>query len=308
METSHAANGLESARSDDAADRVARFERHRRRLFGLAYRMLGSAVDAEDLVQEAFIRWYSADQHAIRSDGAWLSTVVTRLCLDQLKSGHATRERSFPELPELVSDSTDPGDAALAETLSVAFLVLLQKLDPRARAVFLLREVFDYDHADVARILGTTAANCRQILRRARRHVHDERRRFDATPDEVVQLTARFLDASRTGNLEALEALLAEDVILVAEGGPKGAAYGRARAIDRPLTGAVTVARVLVAAKRQAPADLRHAVKEINNRAAIVVSRNDTVIAVMNLAVGQGNIHAIYVYTNPDKHRQRQAL
>ena len=223
----------------------AGFEELRPRAFAIAYRMLGSVSEAEDVVQEAYLRLHRAEQEGerIESPRAYLSTVVTRLAIDQLRSARARRETYVGEwLPEplLADPEADPArQAEVADSLSLAFLVLLESLSPEQRAVFLLREVFDYPYERIAEIVGKSEANVRQLAVRARRHVEERRTRFDASREQREQLADRFFAAAQEGDLPALEALLAEDVELHGDGG------GKVPALARALFGRSRVARTL---------------------------------------------------------------
>jgi len=200
------------------------FDRHRPLLFSIAYRMVGSVIDAEDVVQEAYLRWRrSPQEEEIRSPKSYLSAVVTRLCIDQLRSARARREEYVgPWLPEPL-----PTDAAvLDESLSMAFLVLLESLNPTERAIFLLREVFDYDYREISHLVDKSEENCRQIARRARQSVAARRPRFESTPEQEERLMGRFLEACFDGDMDGLLALLSEDVTLWSDGegeDPRGA-------------------------------------------------------------------------------------
>ncbi len=203
-------------RSAENSIRLATFDQYRSLLFSIAYRMLGSVADAEDMLQEAFIRWQQSSEENVRSPRAFLVTIMSRLCINQLQSARVQREEYVGQwLPEpIVTDAaSDPfGIIRVDESLSMAFLVLLERLTPVERAVFLLREVFEYEYAEVASILGQTEANCRQILRRARQHLSALRPRFATSEHKQNDLFERFLNAVRTGEMEGLAALLAEDV------------------------------------------------------------------------------------------------
>jgi RNA polymerase sigma-70 factor (ECF subfamily) len=209
-------------------------------LFAIAYRMLGSVADAEDVVQDAFVRYHEADVEA-ESPKAYLATVTTRLAIDELRSARARRETYPGEwLPEPIMDDESVRHAETADSLSLTFLHLLEKLSPVERAVFLLREVFDYPYDDVARIVGKSPANCRQILVRAHAHVEEGRKRFDVSLEERNEVARRFLDAWENGDTDALVAVLAPDVTLYGDGG------GKAPAIKAPLVGALRVAKALI--------------------------------------------------------------
>ena len=222
---------------------VGAFEAHRPRLFAVAYRMLGSASEAEDVVQDAWLRYAAADRDDLRSPEAFLTTIVTRLCLDRLKSARAAREEYIgPWLPEpIATDHRQQPEqsASLAESLTLAFLVLLETLSPEERAVFLLREVFEYSHAEIARMLNTTEANCRQLFHRARRRVAERRPRVDAKRADTRELVGRFVSAFRAGDTAALTSILAEDVGFWGDGG------GKVVAARHPLFGREAVVNLL---------------------------------------------------------------
>ena len=282
------------------ADRLATFNRHRGLLFSVAYRMLGSVADAEDMLQETFIRWQQAAKEEIRSPRAYLVTVITRLCINQLQSARVRREEYVGEwLPEpLVTDpASDPlGIVKVDESLSMAFLFLLERLTPMERAVFLLREVFEYEYAEIANVLGQTEANCRQILRRARQHVGDLRRRFDASAQEHSDLLVRFLKASRSGDLQGLVDLLAGDVVLHTDGG------GKAIALPKEVHGADTVARtILQRMANNVPKEALGRLAKINGEPGFVGYVNGKPFSAMTLDVRDGRIQGIYIVTNPEK-------
>lgn len=217
---------------------AALFEPHRKRLLGLAYRMLGSVASAEDVVQETWVRW--ADAGDVDRPGAWLTTVATRLCLDELKSARTRREAHVgPWLPEPWIDAAPPEPGVLTESLSMAFLLLLEALSPRERAAFLLRDVFEEDYARIARVLDATEATTRQWVRRARTALERDRPRFDADPAVHAALLTAFGAAVRSGDPAPLEALLAEQVVATSDGG------GRVKTLPRPIQGRDKVARLL---------------------------------------------------------------
>src|ERR671919_2695491 len=217
-------------------------------LFAIAYRMLGSVAEAEDVVQDAFLRYHEADVEA-ESPKAYLATVTTRLAIDQLRSARARRGVSRGEwLPEPLVDDAAARHAETADSLSLAFLHLLEKLAPVERAVFLLREVFDYPYEEVARVVGKSPENCRQILARAHRHVEEGRRRFEVSREERDEVAARFLAAWEEGDTEGLVELLAPDAAVFGDGG------GKAPSVPEPLVGAERVAKALIGWGRQARA------------------------------------------------------
>jgi RNA polymerase sigma-70 factor (ECF subfamily) len=273
--------------------------------FAVAYRMLGSVSEAEDVVQEGLLRLHRARESGerIESPRAYLSTVVSRLALDQLRSARARRETYVGEwLPEplLASADDDPArKAEMADSLSLAFLVLLESLSPEQRAAFLLREVFDEPYERIAEIIGTSEQNARQLAARARRHVEERRPRFEATREQREELAARFFAAAEEGDLEALEELLAHDVVLRGDGG------GKAPALARALHGRARVARALAAWLRAATRfgfTLRR--EEVNGQpGALFLDREGGLIGVMSLDVAEGQIQGVSSIVNPDKLR-----
>jgi RNA polymerase sigma-70 factor (ECF subfamily) len=282
---------------------VASFEELRPKAFAIAYRMLGSVSEAEDVVQEAFLRLHAALQagERIESPRAYLSTVVTRLGIDQLRSARARRETYVGEwLPEPVVTSVDEdpaGHAEMADSLSLAFLVVLESLSPEQRAVFLLREVFDYDYDRIAEIVGTSESNARQLAVRARRHVDERRSRFDASREQREELADRFFAAAEQGELGALESLLAHDVELHGDGG------GKAPALARPVFGRNRVARTLANWGKQG---VRLGAKvhrvDINGQpGAVFLAPEGKVISVLALDIADGQIQAVRGIVNPDK-------
>jgi RNA polymerase sigma-70 factor (ECF subfamily) len=221
---------------------LATFDQYRGLLFSIAYRMLGSVADAEDMLQEAFIRWQQSSEQDIESPRAFLVTIVSRLCINHLQSARVQREQYFGEwLPEpiVTNIASDPfGILKIDESLSMAFLILLERLTPIERAVFLLREVFEYDYSEVARIVGQSEVNCRQILRRARQHIEAMRPRFEVPERKRTDLFDRFLEAVGTGEMGGLLDLLAKDVVLHSDGGGKGVAVpNEVRGADRVARG-----------------------------------------------------------------------
>jgi RNA polymerase sigma-70 factor (ECF subfamily) len=283
---------------------AAAMEELRPRAFAIAYRMLGSVSEAEDVVQEALLRLHRAEQEGerIESPRAYLSTVVTRLAIDQLRSARARRETYVGEwLPEplLVSDEDDPArQAEVADSLSLAFLVLLESLSPEQRAVFLLREVFDYPYERIAEIVGKSEPNVRQLAVRAKRHVEGGRVRYDASREQREQLADRFFAAARDGDLPALEALLAEDVELHGDGG------GKVPALARALYGRDRVARVLRNWWRTglAIAGVELVRVEVNGQpGAKMMDPNGHVFGVMGLDIADGKVQGIRSIVNPEK-------
>jgi RNA polymerase sigma-70 factor, ECF subfamily len=285
------------------------FESQRRRLFGIAYRMLGSVSEAEDMVQETFLRYQACAPEAIRSPSAFLTTVVTRLCLTQLTSARARREAYVglwlpePVLSEkgaALDRDTDPvaRQAELHESISLAFLVLLEQLTPAERAVFLLREVFDYSYGEIATIIEKDEGACRQLFSRAKKRLAADRPRFSATAEHHHRLLAEFVQAVNGGALEGLMQLLAEDVTLWADGG------GKTRgAVTRPLHGRTAVARFVLASTRYLPPDASIELVEVNGQPAVLVRVDTQAMALIALEVDQSHVRGIRVIGNPDKLR-----
>ena len=264
--------------------------------FAVAYRMLGSVAEAEDVTQEALLRLHDAS--GVENPEAFLTTVTTRLAIDVLRSARVRRETYTGSwLPEpLVEDDTER-KVENEEAVSLAFLVLLERLNPDERAVLVLRESFDYEYADIAEILGISAANARQILSRARRRVVDGRPRFDPDPRERRALAARFLDAARNGDMEGLVAMLAPDALMVGDGG------GKARSLPAPLQGAAEIARALVAFGRlgeQWGTTFEPAV--VNGQPGFrTIAPDGKLVNVVAIEIEGGVVRRIYSMLNPDK-------
>jgi len=276
------------------------FEAHRRALTGLAYRMLGSRAEAEDVVQDAYLRWHAADRAAILEPRRYLGTVVTRLCLDRTKSAQARRELYVGQwLPEPVVDEAFDEDSAgdLAHDISVALIMVLERLSPLERASFLLHDVFGLDFAAVAQALGRGEPACRQLAARARAHVRAERPRFQASPEEGHRLAAAFRRATESGDVAALARLLAEDAVLYTDGGGK-----RVAALN-PIYGADKILRFLAGIARKNPAlpDIEARPAAINGLAGFVMRETDGAIFTLAIEHRDGRITAIYVTRNPEK-------
>jgi RNA polymerase sigma-70 factor (ECF subfamily) len=280
--------------------RLATFDQYRGLLFSIAYRMLGSVADAEDMLQDAFIRWQQAPDDEIRSPRAFLVTIISRLCINELQSARVRREEYVGQwLPEpIVSDpGTDPlGLIRIDESLSMAFLVLLERLTPVERAVFLLREVFEYEYAEISAVLGQSEANCRQILRRAREHVSAARPRFQVSAEEQNELLQRFLRATGSGDLEQLVSLLSSDVVLRSDGGGKGLA------VPNAIHGAQNVARAMLRSlERLLPKDLVPRPAQVNGKPGIVAYLHGKPYSVISMDAVEGRVRAIYIVSNPEK-------
>ena len=273
-------------------------------MFSIAYRMVGSVSDAEDVVQEAFLRHQRAleDGAEVRSPKAYLSAVVTRLAIDHLRSARTRRETYVgPWLPEPLVTENDGEDPAAhaeeADTLSMAFLVLLERLSPVERAVFLLHDVFGYGYDEIADIVGKTEANCRQLAVRARRHVEAERPRFEASRRQRDELAERFFAAVTDGDMDGLVELLADDVVVYGDGGGKGPSW------LRPIVGPDRVARLLIGSARQfvtAGVEIRR--RQVNGQpGAVVVDAEGRLISVFALDIAEGVVQAVRSVINPEK-------
>ncbi|GAA1853559.1 RNA polymerase sigma-70 factor [Asanoa iriomotensis] len=278
-------------------ERLERFEANRRRLFSVAYRLLGEASEAEDVVQDAYLRWERAEWAV--SPEAWLTKVVTNLCLDRLTSARARREAYVgPWLPEPVATGAgalDPLETVQQrESVSLGMLVLLERLTPPERAVFVLREAFGHSHREIADILDVTEPHVRQLYRRSRQHVAAAHKRFTAPPEQHRQLLERFLDATLTGDVPALERLLADDVVAWADGG------GKAPAVRHPVAGRTAVLRHLLAFTRYAPR-IRMTPDVVNGASALLVHLDGALSGVTVVEFDGDRISTIHTIANPDK-------
>ena len=276
------------------------FEQHRPMLFGIAYRMMGTVAEAEDAVQDAFLRWQGVSIHQVDSPQAFLITIVSRLCLNQLQSARAQREEYVGQwLPEplLTGPSSDLSAGMVKQdSLSFAFLLLLERLTPVERAVFVLRELFDLDYERIAEIIGKTEANCRQILRRARKYVAENRPRFEASVEQRDKLLKEFLNATASGNMQELVMLLSDDAAFYSDGGGKGPA------VPNVVLGRDNVSRLILGAIRKLlPPGLVRQVVEVNGQPAIATWLGASPYSVIYIDVDTAHIRNIYVVTNPDK-------
>jgi len=275
------------------------FERHRALLFSIAYRMLGSVSDAEDVVQEAYLRWREVPEKEVRSARSYLSAVVTRLSIDRLRSARAWREEYVgPWLPEpLVSEGAEEvaNTTELDESLSMAFLVLLESLNPVERAVFLLREVFDYDYEEISSIVGKSQDNCRQLAHRARQSVAARRTRFERSPEQEKRLTEQFVEACVSGDMEGLVGLLSEDVTLWSDGG------GKVAAAPYPIHGPERVARFLLGVLRTVPPGFFAWPARVNGGPGVVGYVDGRPTSVVALEVADGRLIGVRIVVNPEK-------
>jgi RNA polymerase sigma-70 factor (ECF subfamily) len=304
--TRGSARGARSSRGGRSPATAESFLDLRPLMFSIAYRMLASVSDAEDVVQDAFVRYQESTRGGteISSPKAYLSAVVTRLCIDRLRSAAKRRETYVGQwLPDpLLTDDDDADPAAHAEqadSLSMAFLLVLERLTPVERAVFLLHDVFGYDFDEIATIVGKSAANCRQLAVRARRHVKAEKPRFEASREQRDELASRFFAAFQEGDLDSLVSMLAEDVVTYGDGG------GKAPQWTRPVVGADRVARLFVGMSRELR---QHEVvvepHEVNGQpGAILRTADGHLINVFALDIADGFVQAIRSVINPDKLR-----
>jgi RNA polymerase sigma-70 factor (TIGR02957 family) len=276
------------------------FETHRPRLFGLAYRLLGSAAEAEDAVQDAYLRFSGADRTAIEHPAAWLAKVVTNLCLNRLTSARARREKYVGDwLPEPVvtSDGTlGPLESAeQRDAVSMAMLVLLERLTPTERAVYVLREAFAYGHREIAEVLDLTEANCRQLYRRAVRRVGEPRSRFEPAPERQRELVASFVAAARDGDLAGLEKLLAADATWTSDGG------GKVSAARRPVAGRDKVVRLVLGLAQRFAEGVDFTMTELNGEPGVAAWAGDALVGVMVFELGDGLVVHARAVVNPDK-------
>ncbi|MER5640106.1 RNA polymerase sigma-70 factor [Kitasatospora sp. NPDC002227] len=276
------------------------FEAQRPRLFSLAYRMLGSAAEAEDAVQDTYLKWHGALREEISNPSAWLAKVLTNLCLNRLTSARVRRERYVgPWLPEPVR--TDGGVLGPLETaeqrdsVSLAVLVLMERLTPAERACVVLRDAFEYSHREIAEVLDVSEAGARQTYRRAKQHLAEGRPRFDSAPAPQTELLQSFLAAAAEGSLGKLEALLAEEVVAWSDGG------GKVRAAIRPVYGPNNVARFLLGVLARFGEGFELAFAEVNGAATVLAREDGQLTAAATVEGEHGRITGIRILRNPDK-------
>ncbi|HET8524781.1 MAG TPA: RNA polymerase sigma factor SigJ [Thermomicrobiales bacterium] len=286
---------------------VTVFEQLRSYLFAIAYRMLGSASEAEDVVQEAYLRVHSAAPVDIESPKAYYSAIVTRLCLDELKSARRQRERETypgPWLAEPVPTADlEPSPEQVVERredISLAMLSLMEQLTPEERAVYVLREAFDIDYADIAPILGKSSTATRQLGHRARQRVAAGQPRFPTSIDDQRRLTEHFLAAAERGDLAGLTEVMAADVVMWADGGPK------ARAARRPITGIPAVLKILTSGLRKMPAGAHTTIEQLNGRPVLVMWDGGRLVGTFEFEVDNGRVAGIRIIGSPDKLRYLQ--
>ncbi len=296
--------------SAEATTNVEIFAGHRDRLFGIAYRMLGSRADAEDVLQDAWLRWHEQDASQLRSTEAWLTTMVTRLAIDRLRAAKAQRAAYLgPWLPEPLAEIelvTPESHAEFASDVSVAFMHLLERLGEEERAAFVLHDVFDCDYDDIAETLAKTPVACRQLVHRARERVTTERRRFRVDEAARIDMLKRFMAAAESGDFEAIKSMFTPDALMTSDGG------GKAIAVIRPLLGAARIARLWWAISRrpEAPGIERRLVR-VNGEVGVAFYFRGRLHSVATVDTDGERIHNYYSISNPDKLRvyaQRQAL
>ena len=282
---------------------VESFESYRPYLFSIAYRMLGSAMDGEDMVQETYLRYQGTPPETIRSLKAYLTTILTRLCMDQLQLVRRKRELYVgPWLPEPILTTPNPASEDPAEridreeSISLAFLALLEQLQPFERAVFLLREVFAYEFAEIATMLDKSEVACRRSFSRAKKHLSEHRPRFPASPETHRQMLTGFLQAAQGGDMIPLMDLLAENVTLWADAGGK-----IKQAALRPIVGRDAVARFSMGTVRFLPEDSRVDLAEVNGQAAVIIRTSGQALFVLSIEVEEERIQAIRIIANPEK-------
>jgi RNA polymerase sigma-70 factor (ECF subfamily) len=285
---------------DDPVISSEPFLEYRPLLISIAYRMLGSVADAEDAVQETYLRWHRTQQsgEVIHNPKGWLTTTLSRVCLDQLGSARAKREQYIgPWLPEPIAGSTpDIADTvADFDSLSLAFMVLLESLSPKERAVFLLHDVFGYDFASVGKIIGESDAYSRQLAKRARSHMTERRPRYAASEEQRQRLTTKFLRAVTEGDMPALIATLTDDVTIFSDGG------GKVSAAQKPVIGRDKVATFLTTIYRQAPVGTKLKLEPINGEPGLVTLVDGALFNVISFDVGDAGIRSIFIVLNPDK-------
>ena len=286
--------------NETADSAVDGFEPNRGRLFGIAYRMLGSRAEAEDLVQEAYVRWHQTDREAIRNAEAWLVTTTTRLAIDRLRALKTERESYVgPWLPEpMMYDTPPPPDRhlELASDLSMAFMVLLERLGAEERAAFLLHEVFEFDYREIATVLEKSEDACRQIVHRARTRVRNERKRFEVAESAKAALLRKFTEAVSARDQQTLLALFAPEATWTADGG------GRSGAGTRPIVGAEKIVRLVLALGERLKSD-RSTIElvEVNGETGLCVRTAGVITAVISILSDGERIHEVFAVVNPDK-------
>ena len=277
------------------------FEEHRPVLQGVAYRMLGRVSDAEDVVQDAWLRWHASDREAVQSPEAWLVTITTRLAIDRLRTRMAERESYvgwwLPEPIVEMDERTPESSAEMASEVSMAFMWVLERLSPEERAAFLMRQVFDHDYADIAGMLGKSEAACRQMVHRAQERVQQQKPRFQVAREQHQELLARFIAAAQIGDRAAMKSMLADDVQLVADGG------GKVNSYLRILRGAGRVAGSFWSLEHQYPQQVVYRQARVNGAPGLVRYVDGKLESAQSFAIEGERIAAVFIVRNPDKLR-----
>ena len=279
------------------------FEDYRGLLFSIAYRMLGTAMEAEDIVQDTYVRYCQAEWDTIQSHKYYLTTITTRLCINKMQSAHAQREQYMgnwlpePILTENQPQLVNPSErVSTLDSISMAFLVLLENLSASERAVFILREIFDYEYSEIADIVEKSEEACRKLFSRAKKHLSDNRPRFEPDPQQHETMLTNFLQAVNAGNLDNLVTMLADDAVLIGDGGNKRGAA------TRPIYSGNNIARFFIGLRRfYIDLNLRPEIKSINGFPAIVLYDNDTAYAVVSFEIINNKITQIHLVGNDEK-------
>lgn len=280
-------------------DATNSFDRLRPRLQGIAYRMLGSTAEAEEVVQDTWLRWHDADRTAIANTEAWLVTIATRIAIDRLRTAKVQREHYIgfwlPE-PQLADSPLSPEqELERADELSMAFLTLLERLAPEARAAFLMREVFDADYEELAQTIGKSEAACRQMVSRAKAQLRDARPRYNVTPDAHLRVMRQFADALSQGDFQSLKSMLAEEAELIGDGGGKVPSFGQ------PLRGGTRIAQLFYATALRFKASVRIELAVINGQWGVLRFIDDVLESAQSYETDGERIVRIHVQRNPDK-------
>jgi RNA polymerase sigma-70 factor (ECF subfamily) len=274
--------------------RPEEFSAFRGLLFGIAYRITGSAMDAEDILQEAFLRWQNASQ--VEAPKAFLTKMITRMCIDHLRSAKVRREKYVgPWLPEPLITEHPIDTVELSESLSMAFMLLLENLSPTERAVFLLREVFDFAYDEIAEIIESNEVNCRQHFKRANDHIAAHKPRFKVAREKHFEILTKFSAAVSSGDLNGLVSMLAQDVALYSDGG------GKVRAAIHPIYNAKNVARYLIGIQKKAPSGLTFTFAEINGAIGVLCRSGDKIFMTVSIDTVDDIVRGVYLVLNPDK-------
>lgn len=280
-------------------EHLEQFNQYRDYLFSIAYRMLSSIMDAEDVLQDAYLKWQNVDLKTVKSSKSYLATIVTRLCIDFLRSAKIQREEYIgPFLPEpLVLESYNNLEVMMekAESVSIAFMLLLEKLSPIERAVFLLHEVFDYTYSEISEIVNKTEANCRQILHRAEEHINSNKKRYSSTKEQQEKIIYQFFNACQNADLDGLISILSEDVVLISDGG------GKATAVKYPLLSPDRVGKFFIGLTKKAPPEYKVKITNINGLPAFIGYLDNKPFNVVIFETDNEKIINFYAVLNPDK-------